>query len=270
MDALFDVKVGSLPLVVSVPHAGIYVPESIRARMTDESRRLPDTDWFVPRLYDVPELKNATTIVASVSRYVVDLNRPPSDENLYPGQNTTKLCPETHFDGSPVYRDGQPLRTDEIRQRIDEYWKPYHAKLKQLLDERRSQFGFAVVLDLHSIASCVPNLFDGVLPDLNFGTNHGQSAGSSLQKVIDQAASAPQDFSAVVNGRFVGGYITRHYGNPERKVHAVQLELSQATYLNESTATWDHAKAMRIQPVLRRFLGDVLRWTNQEINRVQS
>jgi N-formylglutamate amidohydrolase len=231
---------------------------------------LPDTDWFVPRLYDVPELKSASIISANVSRYVVDLNRPPTDENLYPGQNTTKLCPETNFDGSPIYKDGQPIAADEIQRRVNEYWRPYHEKLRQVIQERRSHFGFAVLLDLHSIASRVPNLFQGVLPDLNFGTNHGQSAGASFQKVVEQIAHGQREYSAVVNGRFVGGYITRNYGNPERQVHAVQLELSQATYMDESRAAWDQAKALRIQTVLRGVLRDILRWVNSEANRVQS
>ena len=223
--------------MVSIPHAGTDVPEEQRALMTDEALRLPDTDWFVPRLYDVPELKNAALITANVSRYVIDLNRPPSDENLYPGQNTTRLCPETNFDGSPVYRDGKPLSQQEIQRRIEQYWRPYHDKLGRELDTLRAQFGFAVLIDLHSIASRVPNLFPGGLPDLNFGTNRGLSAGASFQTMIEQSAAVQTEYSAVVNGRFVGGFITRHYGDPERQIHAVQLELSQATYLKPIQVT---------------------------------
>ena len=268
--SLFEFRAGALPLLVSIPHAGTDVPEVQRAQMTDSALRLPDTDWFVPRLYDLPELAHATVITANVSRYVIDLNRPPSDENLYPGQNTTRLCPETNFDGSPVYRDGKPLLPQEILRRIEQYWRPYHDKLGRELDMLRARFGFAVLFDLHSIASRVPNLFDGVLPDLNFGTNHGQSVGTSFQAMINQAASSQHEYSAVVNGRFVGGFITRHYGDPERQIHAVQLELSQATYLDEATARWDDAKAEKIQIVLRQCLRSLVHWTAQEISGIQS
>lgn len=257
---LFSLRSGSIPLIVSIPHAGTDVPDGLRARMTDAALRLPDTDWFVPRLYDVPELTAATLISANVSRYVIDLNRPPTDENLYPGQNTTRLCPETNFDGTPVYRDGKPLSRDEIQARIGEFWQPYHAELRQQLARTRAQFGFATLLDLHSIASRVPNLFEGVLPDLNFGTNHGQSVGPSFQAMIDQAAASQREYSAIVNGRFVGGYITRHYGNPDQQVHTLQLELSQATYMDESSALWDSDKVSRIQPVLRQFLKSLVAW----------
>lgn len=264
---LFDFRPGSIPILVSVPHAGTMVPDEQRQLMTDAALKLPDTDWFVPRLYDVPDLDEASLLTANVSRYVVDLNRPPSNENLYPGQMTTGLCPETNFDGSPVYREGVKLSQQEIDARVEKYWRPYHAQLQKELQAIRGRFGFAVLLDLHSIASRMPNLFPGVLPDLNFGTNQGKSVSASFQKKMDHLAVTPRRFTAVVNGRFVGGYITRHYGDPTHRVEALQLELSQATYLDERTGKWDAAKVAKIQLVLREVVQTILAWTEFETRK---
>jgi N-formylglutamate deformylase len=266
-NSVFEYRPGSLPVLVSVPHAGTYVPEEIRARMTEASARLPDTDWYVPKLYDVHELDDATWIMANVSRYVVDLNRPPDNQSLYPGQATTGLCPETNFDGTSVYRDGAELAREEIDARVEKYWRPYHSQLRHRLESIRGQFGFVVLIDLHSIASQVPNLFTGVLPDLNYGTNGGKSVSGSFQAVIERMAAVPQRYKSVVNGRFVGGYITRHYGNPNHGIEALQIELSQATYLDERTAKWEPAKVAKIQPVLRETLQTILAWTRRESSR---
>jgi N-formylglutamate deformylase len=269
MDSLFEFRPGLLPLMVSVPHAGTAVPDDIRARMTESSARLADTDWFVPRLYKLPELDDAGWIEAKMSRYVVDLNRPPDNESLYPGQITTGLCPATNFDGSPVYRDGAEPTPNEVAARVDKYWRPYHTQLKRSLDALRSEFGFVVLLDLHSIASRVPNLFPGALPDLNFGTNNRQSVDSSFQRMIEHLAVLPRRYSAVVNGRFIGGYITRHYGDPKRRIAALQIELSQATYLDERTREWDPGKAAKIQIALREILREIHGWIDSETMRTR-
>lgn len=251
---LYDYVPGKSRLVLSVPHAGTWLPDDIASQLREDARDLRDTDWFVPRLYELPEWAEATRLVAAVSRYVVDLNRPASDESLYPGQATTGVCPETHFDGTPVYQAATPLSSAERARRIAIYWQPYHAQLQFALDETIRREGWAVLLDAHSIASRVPRLFEGQLPDLNFGTNHGRSCSPHLQAAIDDfAARLPaRGFSSVVNGRFVGGYITRHYGE-SRAVEAVQLEISQAAYLDETTRRWDPARAVRLQQLLADF-----------------
>ena len=259
---LFDYRQGHSALILSVPHAGTWIPDDIAPLLREDARCLPDTDWFVPRLYALPGLDDATRIFAQVSRYVVDLNRPPDDASLYPGQATTGVCPETHFDGTPVYREGWTLSSEERARRIAFYWRPYHEKLRVELDRSIRQHGFAVLLDAHSIASRVPRLCSGQLPDLNFGTNQGGSVSPELQAQIEQFAArvATQGFSSVVNGRFVGGYITRHYGNPAQQVQAVQLEISQAAYMDEATRAWDDAKASRLQEVLAEFVAVLREW----------
>ncbi len=259
---LFDYRQGNSPLVLSIPHAGTWIPDDIAPMLREESRGLPDTDWFVPRLYALPALQDATRIIAQVSRYVVDLNRPPSDESLYPGQATTGVCPETHFDGNPVYRQGYSVGSEERERRIGMYWRSYHEQLRAALDRSLQQHGYAVLLDAHSIASRVPRLFDGQLPDLNFGTNQGRSCSPAFEQSIERFAGElpSRSFSSVVNGRFIGGYITRHYGGVSSPVEAVQLEISQAAYMDESNRSWDAARAARLQVVLSEFAKTLGEW----------
>ena len=248
--------------MVSIPHAGVFVPEEIRQRFTPAAETLRDTDWFLDRLYRVPELENASRIVANVSRYVVDLNRSADNQSLYPGQNTTGLCPEVTFAGLPIYRDDQQIPSAEVQQRVATYWQPYHDQLSRELDRLVSQFGFVVLLDAHSIANQVPRLFPGVLPDFNFGTNRGASCSDSLQQEIESFASDLKRYTQVVNGRFVGGFITRHYGARER-VQAVQLELSQATYMDQQLLEWSNELSRAVQPVIRSFLDTLIQWTQR-------
>ncbi|HMP79537.1 MAG TPA: N-formylglutamate deformylase, partial [Pirellulaceae bacterium] len=222
---VFDFRPGDVPLLVSIPHAGEWIPNHLSARMTEIGRRRPDTDWFVDRLYDVPIMRHVSCLAARVSRYVVDLNRPPNDQSLYPGQQTTGLCPVTTFHGDAIYQPGQEPTEVEISDRVATYWVPYHLKLRDELERLQSQFGRVILLDAHSIASRVPRLFDGVLPDWNFGTNRGQSCGSRLQSRVECYAAELKGYSWEVNGRFVGGCITRHYGTSAGPVEAVQLEL---------------------------------------------
>ncbi|MFO0219067.1 MAG: N-formylglutamate amidohydrolase, partial [Planctomycetota bacterium] len=177
MSRHFEFRSGVLPLLVSIPHAGTDLPDGFAERLTDSARRLPDTDWFVDRLYDLPLLREASMIVARTSRYVVDLNRPPGDESLYPGQSTTGLCPLVQFDGKPIYLPGAEPDAAEIAGRVETYWQPYHTAIANELERLRARHSRVLIFDAHSIASEVPRLFPGVLPDFNFGTNHGASCG---------------------------------------------------------------------------------------------
>lgn len=259
MSPSFDFRAGKLPLLVSIPHAGTELYPEIRERLTDSARRLPDTDWFVDRLYDLPILREASLIAARSSRYVVDLNRPPTDESLYPGQSTTGLCPLIQFDGTPLYRSGAEPDSREIASRVCSFWQPYHDQIARELTRLRSQHQRVMIFDAHSIASQVPRLFSGVLPDFNFGTNHGATCSLSFQKTIECfAAKQLGEYSHVINGRFVGGYITRHYGRPTANIEGLQLELSQATHLDEARWKWDSALAERLQTVLTRMFATLL------------
>lgn len=251
---IYTLHEGTAPLLVSVPHDGTAVPDAIATRLTDSARRVPDTDWHVARLYAAARELGASMIVPSYSRYVVDLNRSEDDVSLYPGQNTTGLCPTVQFTGAPVYRDGGAPTPDEISQRVDTYWRPYHAALRGELERLRAEHGRAVLWEGHSIRGELPFLFEGRLPDLNLGTAGGASCGPALQRRLEAALAAQDAYDFVVNGRFRGGHITRHYGAPGRGIDAVQLEISQRTYMDENSFEYRPELAARLQPLLRELL----------------
>jgi N-formylglutamate deformylase len=227
----FDFVGGSLPLLVSMPHAGAHLPPELAAHMTACAARSADTDWHLPRLYDFLASMGASTLAARQSRYLIDLNRPPDDINLYPGLDTTGLCPLDTFAREPLYRPGAAPDAAEVARRRARYWQPYHAQLQAELARLLALHGAVVLWEAHSIASRVPRFFDGRLPDLNLGTADGAACAAGLAEAV--MAQVPAHFSTALNGRFKGGYITRRYGQPEQSVHAIQLELCQCLYMNE-------------------------------------
>ena len=245
---------GQTPLFVSLPHDGTTLPDDIAARMTPQARRVPDTDWHVARLYEFARELGASVIVPKFSRYVVDLNRPPDDASLYPGQNTTGLCPSVQFSGEPVYLPGQEPSQDEIAGRVERYWRPYHDALNAEIARIKAQHGRVVLWEGHSIRSVVPFLFDGRLPDFNLGTAGGASCSAQLQKRLVGVLQAQRDYSFIVNGRFKGGYITRQYGRPDEAIEAVQLELAQLNYMDEDSFAYIDGRAARLQRVIRALL----------------
>lgn len=255
----FQLHRGTAPLLISLPHDGSALPDGYAERLTDAARAVPDTDWHVSTLYAFARELGASMIVPRYSRYVVDLNRPPDDTSLYPGQNTTGLCPTVQFSGEPVYRDGREPDAGEIRVRINRYWRPYHDALSAELARLRREHGRVVLWEGHSIRSRVPFLFEGELPVFNLGTAGGASCAAALEQRLVAVLAAQRDYSHVVNGRFKGGYITRHYGNPADGVDAVQLELAQRAYMNEVSFDYRPELAALVQPILRALLEVCLR-----------
>jgi N-formylglutamate deformylase len=251
---VFELHRGEAPLLVSLPHDGTALPDDVAARMLPTARVVPDTDWFVGRLYAFARGLGASVLVPRYSRYVVDLNRPPDDVSLYPGQNTTGLCPAVRFDGEPVYLPGQAPGPDEVRARVETYWRPYHDALADELARLRARHGRALLWEGHSIRGTVPFLFEGRLPDLNLGTAAGASCQPAVQARLEAALAAQSAYSWVANGRFKGGYITRHYGQPAQGVDAVQLELAQSTYMDEDAVRYDEGRAAALQPLLGTLL----------------
>jgi N-formylglutamate deformylase len=255
---LYRFRAGRTPLLVSMPHTGTHIPEWLAPRLARAAKPLPDTDWHLEPLYDFLDELGASVLVATHSRYVVDLNRPPDNANLYPGQDTTGIVPLDTFHKEPLYLPGFPPSEEETASRIEEYWKPYHAKLAAELARLKREYGYALLWDAHSIFSVLPRFFAGTLPDFNLGTVDGKSCGPGLGEHL---VKIPKDYSVVLNGRFKGGYITRTYGNPGNKVHAVQLELSEAIYMEEKPPyRFREDMARTVRPHLRALLDEMLRY----------
>ncbi|PRC93202.1 N-formylglutamate deformylase [Solimicrobium silvestre] len=260
----FHFKAGHAPLLISMPHVGTTIPAEIGAEMDDIAQVKKDTDWHLPLLYNMAEQLGASVISAEYSRYVIDLNRPKEDSNLYPGQDTTGLCPVDTFGKQDLYRAGHLPDAPQIADRIEKYWQPYHSQLSSELARIKAQHGVAILWDAHSIASVVPRFFNGKLPDFNFGTADQKSCALELQAELAelmQKSAHATSFSHVFNGRFKGGYITRNYGNPANNIHAVQLEMSQCVYMNE-TAPFAYRPdlAAQVQPLLSELLAACLSW----------
>lgn len=251
---IFSLTEGSAPLIISVPHAGTEVPGEIAARFTPQAAKLPDTDWHVDRLYEnFADAHDVTVIKAHYSRYVIDLNRPPDDAALYPGQMKLGLCPDKMFDGQDIYKPGAALDEQETARRLESFWRPYHDALSAQIDRLRAKHGYVFLYDAHSIRSQCPQLFKGRLPDLNLGTDGGKSCAPEMAAAALEAAQK-SGYSHVLNGRFTGGYITRHYGKPAANVHALQMELAQLNYMDEDSFAFDPVQAGRLRVVLESVL----------------
>ncbi|MGJ7537792.1 MULTISPECIES: N-formylglutamate deformylase [Variovorax] len=265
----FRFRQGTRPLLISMPHVGTHVPPALAARFTEEARHVPDTDWHLERLYDFADELGASVLVATHSRYVIDLNRPPDGASLYPGQSVTGLCPVDTFDDTPVYANPGDLPGDaETAERRDAIWQPYHAKLAEELARIRAQHGVAALWDAHSIRSVLPRFFEGKLPDLNLGTGKGISCDPALAQTLLGIAESATGYTGVLNGRFTGGYITRNYGSPAQNVHAVQLEMTQSSYMQEKLP-FDYLPevAAGVQPHVRRMIEAVLAFAESRAAR---
>ncbi len=250
---LFHLTRGQAPLFVSFPHSGTYVPPEIAARMTPIALTTPDTDWHVPKLYAFLDAMGASRIEATHSRYVVDLNRPPDDKELYAGQKKTGLVPTDTFKGEPLYVDGEAPSGDEVIARR-KYWQPYHDALAAEVSRLKAIHGSIILWDAHSIESVLPTLFEGRLPDLNLGTFDGKSCDADIADATFAAAQAT-GFDAVLNARFKGGHITRSYGAPKKGVNAIQLEMAQAIYMDEGPPfTYRPDKAAKVTTAIRKMI----------------
>jgi N-formylglutamate deformylase len=255
---------GNSPLLISFPHVGTEVPSDQQARYTTRALDVEDTDWFLDRLYGFAANMGATLLVPRYSRYLIDLNRPSSNQPMYPGQNNTELCPTRHFTGDALYNAGQAPDEAEIHRRVATYWQPYHDALSAQLQRLTSTHGHAVLFDAHSIKSELPWLFEGTLPYMNLGTVGGSSCAPALRDALAACFAAQGHFTHVVDGRFKGGHITRHYGQPHAGVHAVQLEMCWRAYMDETPPyRWHDGRAAQVTPLLRALVQTMLSWRPQ-------
>jgi N-formylglutamate deformylase len=251
---------GRLPLLISLPHVGTEIPPDQHSRYQSRALASEDTDWHLETVYaPIAGELGASLLVPRYSRYLIDLNRGPEDAPMYPGVNNTELCPTRFFDGSSLYLDGQAPDSAERQRRLQAYWQPYHQALAGELARLHALHGRALLWDGHSIESQLPWLFDGRLPDLNLGSHQGAACGAAQRHAVAAVLAAQSDYSQVVDGRFKGGYITRHYGKPEQGVHALQMEMVQASYMLEDA---EHPtprpllaeRVQRLQPLLSNCL----------------
>ncbi|SDR20647.1 N-formylglutamate deformylase [Pseudovibrio sp. Tun.PSC04-5.I4] len=248
------IKRGDSPIVLAQPHGGTDVPLTVWGKFNDVGQSLADTDWHINRLYD-GLLETASVIQTPMHRYVIDANRDPAGVSLYPGQNTTTLCPLTDFDGRPIYRDGQEPSEDEVEARRAEFHAPYHEAIAEELERVRQKFGVAVLYDCHSIRSNIPFLFEGALPVFNIGTNGGLTCALQIEAITVDSCRQDESVETVVNARFKGGWTTRRYGQPESGIHAIQMETAQRAYMFEQSP-WTYApeRANKTRAVLKTIL----------------
>jgi N-formylglutamate deformylase len=252
---IFTLTPGRTPLLISFPHSGTFIPEALAARMTDAALQRADVDWHLPQLYAFAQAIGAGTLVAHHARHVIDLNRPPEDESLYPGQDVTGLLPLDTFRKEPLYLAGQAPDAAETDERRAACWQPYHDALRAELERLRALHGVAVLWDAHSIASVMPRFFVGKLPDLNLGTAEGRACAPRVQAAVEAVMASQNTFTHVSNARFKGGHITRHYGRPEAGIHALQLEMCQSTYMDEAAPFgYRPDRAALVQPLLQQML----------------
>jgi formiminoglutamase len=250
-----DIRTGNSPVILAFPHVGTHVPDDVAARLNDEGRLLRDTDWHVDRLYD-GLLPDATMVRATFHRYVIDANRDPSGASLYPGQNTTALVPLTDFDDNPIWKPGTEPDDAEISRRVTAFHAAYHSALAGEIARVKAEHGVAILYDCHSIRSVCPFLFEGRLPDLNIGTDGGNTCAAAVEAAVAEPCAAARGYTHVLNGRFRGGWTTRHYGRPAEGVHAIQMELAQITHLASEAPpfAFEEAKATALRRVLSQIL----------------
>jgi N-formylglutamate deformylase len=256
---VFTLHRGHVPLLFSVPHVGTHIPADIAHRLVPRALHTEDADWHLERLYAFAADIGASLIVPRHARYVVDLNRPPENTPMYPGANNTELCPTRFFTGEPLYRARQEPGDEEVQDRVARYWRPYHETLLTEMQHLHAEHGRAILFDGHSIQARLPWLFDGCLHDLNLGTAEGKSCSPALRTAMEQVLGQQSTHSFVIDGRFKGGYITRHYGRPTQGFHAVQMEMCWHCYMRQGDAqdaaalpaAYDAGRAAQVQPVLR-------------------
>lgn len=256
---VFKLQQGRVPLLVSMPHIGTHIPPDLQAGFVPQALQVEDTDWHLDQLYNFLGDLGASVLMPSTSRYVIDLNRPPDDAPMYPGASNTELCPTRFFNGTPLYQVGAEPTAAERQRRRTTYWQPYHDALATELARLKAAHGYALLWDAHSIRSQIPWLFEGRLPDLSIGTASGASADAAITEAVMQACARYPQVSSVANGRFKGGYITRHYGQPAQNIQAIQLEMCQSLYMQEEAPfAYDLAKAAQIQPVLQDMVSSAI------------
>jgi len=238
-----------IPVIVSIPHSGTYMPLDIERRIDDkEMQALPMTDWYLHHLYDFLPAMGATIIYANYSRNVVDMNRSSQSEELYPDRFETKLVAEQTFQGKKIFTN---YPTDlQVHHHTINAHQPYHLALSTMLKDYKKRHGKVYLLDLHSIAPHKTLIHDELKRDIYLGDRDGNSCNTDW---TDRVAFLFKihSFSVEKNDPYKGGYITHHYGQDEN-IEALQIEMNQAVYLS------DVMNADPVRPMNNESLSKVL------------
>jgi N-formylglutamate amidohydrolase len=228
------------PVIVEIPHAGLAIPEPVASALAvPRDAVLRDSDLYVDRIWDHAPSFGAHLLVSHVSRYVVDLNRAPDDVDRdtvidHPAPRPTQargIVWRVTTDGRPAMR--APLRYAELRERLAQFHEPYHRALRGVVDEKQAKFGHVIVVAAHSMPSTSR---DGATrrADVVPGTR-GRTAADP--RVIDAVERHFRSAGLTVrhDDPYRGGYTTGYYGRPEKGVHAIQIEINRALYVDEAT-----------------------------------
>lgn len=248
---LFEVRepsVQQIPFVFNSPHSGRRYPQDLldRSRLDSHGLRRSE-DHFVDELFAAAITFGAPLLVANFPRAYVDVNREPYelDPKMFDGPLPSYAnigsprvagglgtIPRIVAENMEIYRHRLPV--EEAIHRIETIYKPYHAALRRLIARTHARFGFCVLIDCHSMPGNIRLAGTGEKPDFIIGDRYGSSASASLSRA---SLDILQDlgFNAVRNKPYAGGFITEHYGRPARGLHALQVEISRALYVNETT-----------------------------------
>ena len=247
---------GKVPILVSIPHSGTRFPKELLNDYHSHVIQHPeDTDWFVDRLYDFAPQLGLTLIVAPFSRYVIDLNRSPTDRLLYT-RGQTSLVPQQSFLGQSLYQVPPP-DPQEIQRRVENYYNPYYKCISSVLDDFKSTFGQALFFDAHSIRHFVPSIHKEPFSQLILSDYRGQCSHPQLVK---QALNRLRSSAYIVayNSVFLGGQLVRSIGQPDQKIYGLQLEMCQNIYMDEKNTRYLPEKAVKVQDLLKLLFGDLI------------
>lgn len=248
-----------IPILLSIPHCGVEFPEEIKSTYKQNMIAAPDdTDWFVHRLYDFAPAMGITIIHAVYSRWVIDLNRDPQSKPLYnDGRIITPLCPATDFFGTSIYSDERKeVQREEVLRRTEQYYNPYHSKLRELLSGIKNEFGKVLLWECHSIRQSVPTINKDKFPDLILGDADGTAASA---QVINSALGSLRSsrYEVSHNHPFKGGYITRQFCNPKNSEHALQLEMTKVNYMDDSETKYHEPRANEMRTLLKKTFSNL-------------
>ncbi len=236
------------PILFDSPHSGRCYPDSfIQASRLDAMTLRRSEDFFVDQLFAAVPKLGANLLCAEFPRAFLDVNREPYelDPSLIAGKlpriaNTRSIrvagglgtIPRVVTEGRNIYR--KKISYAEALARIKQLHLPYHRKLSELLDEAFAAAGFAVLIDCHSMPSLAGSETGGRAVDFVLGDRFGSSCSAKLTQLVRDKLTELGYF-VVLNKPYAGGYITEKYGDPKHGVHALQIEINRALYLDEDS-----------------------------------